>query len=60
MSGLGGCAALHTLDMSYCVGVTDMSGLGGCAAMHTLTIFGCSGLTDVSGLERSLKLRILG
>ena len=31
MSALVGCAALHTLKMSWCLGVRDVSALAGCA-----------------------------
>ena len=41
MSGLAGCAALHTLNMSRCKRVTDVSALAGCAALHMLDMIYC-------------------
>ena len=52
MSSLAGCAALRTLDMTMCVGVTDVSPLAGCAALRTLDMTMCAGLMDVSALEQ--------
>ena len=35
---LADCAALHTLDLTRCIGVRDVSALAGCAALHTLDL----------------------
>ena len=45
----GGCAALHTLDLSCCMELTDVS-VAGCAKLHTLYLEGCVWITDVSAL----------
>ena len=42
MAGLGQCASLHTLRLSYRSGVTDVAGLGQCAPLRTLDLRGCS------------------
>jgi len=44
-----GCAALHTLDLSCCMELTDVS-VAGCAKLHTLYLEGCVWITDVSAL----------
>eukprot|EP01137_Pigoraptor_chileana_P035214 Opistho-2@28915 len=44
VSVLGG---VHTLDLSYCDGVTHVSALGG---VHSLNLRGCNGVRDVSAL----------
>ena len=48
VSGLAGCVALHSLNLSYCRHLTDVSSLGGCAALHTLDLSCCARLTEVS------------
>ena len=50
VSALGGCSSLHTLDLSYCDGVTDVSALAGCSSLRTLDLRSCRGVTDVSAL----------
>ena len=40
-------ANIHTLDLSFCQGVTDVSMLG---TVHTLNLWNCRGVTDVSML----------
>ena len=54
VSALGGCARLHTLDLSYCRQLLDVSALGGCAALRTLDLSE-SELTDVSAIIGSCK-----
>jgi hypothetical protein len=50
VSGLGGCPALHTLDLRRCWWLTDVTGLAGCRTLHTLDLSRCDQLTDVSAL----------
>ena len=38
---------LHTLNMGWCRGVSDVSALG---ALHTLNMYACDGVTNVSAL----------
>ena len=55
VSALGGCARLHTLDLSYCRQLLDVSALGGCAALRTLDLSQCSLLSDVSALRAARR-----
>jgi len=59
VSALGGCARLHTLDLSYCRQLLDVSALGGCAALRTLDLSQCSLLSDVSALAGCAALHTL-
>ena len=59
VSALGGCARLHTLDLSYCRQLLDVSALGGCAALRTLDLSQCSLLSDVSALAGCTTLHTL-
>jgi len=45
--GLSGCAALHTLKLNGCGGLTDVSALAGCASLHTLDLTGAGNVTDL-------------
>ena len=50
---------LHTLRLSFCIGVTDVSALAGCASLHTLNLSCCCGVTDVSALAGWASLHTL-
>ena len=56
VSNLAQCHGLHTLDLSYCKGVTDLGGLAHRSLLHTLDLSGCRGVTDVSILAQCSKL----
>ena len=58
VSGLAGCAALHTLNLSR-TRVSDVSGLGRCAELRTLSLYMCRELTDASALGRCAALHTL-
>ena len=42
VSALAGCASLHTLDLSWCCGLTNLSGLAGCAKLRSLNCYECN------------------
>lgn len=53
VSALAGCAPLHTLDLTLCLGVTDARG----AALHTLDLAYCFGpLAGCAALRCTLHL----
>ena len=51
--------SLHTLNLSYCRGVTDVSALGKCASLHTLDLSFCSGVTELGALAGCASLHTL-
>jgi hypothetical protein len=46
---------LHTLNLTFCIGIRDVSALGGVQGVHTLNISGCF-LLDISVLGGVHKL----
>ena len=62
MSALGQCPSLHTLDLSHCLGLTDVSALGQCPSLRTLDLSVCNGLADpdVATLAAGANLDIIG
>lgn len=61
VSALGGCATLHTLDISDGDDWREMMegngpALAGCAKLQVLSLSGCINLTDVSGCAALQKL----
>ena len=59
LAAIANCPNLHTLNLNYCSGVTDVSALAGCANLHTLILNACSGVTDVSALAGCANLHSL-
>ena len=59
MSGVGQC--MHTLDLSHCLGLTDVSALGQCPSLRTLDLSVCNGLADpdVATLAAGANLEII-
>jgi len=59
LSPLGGCAFLHTVDLSCCWLLRDVSPLANCMALRKLDLSECGALEDVSPLAGCKALEML-
>jgi hypothetical protein len=50
---------LHTLNLSYCTGFTNVDALAADPALNTLNLWGCTALTTVDALAGAAALHTL-